>query len=163
MQRYVLFPLAAWLMLATSGLAQYGAPRARMSPQEASAIAEYWINSYFRRAADPREVQQLASEIVKSRSPADALAGLLSSREYVQYSGGTRAGLIHQLIKDVGHHEPSRYEVEETVQAMGRMEPPQIAYEFLRQYPKNWWPGPAATPPRELHHLYDRYGAKHRW
>jgi hypothetical protein len=43
------------------------------------------------------------------------------------------------------------------------MEPPQIAYEFLRQYPKNWWPGPAATPPRELRHLYDRYGAQPRW
>lgn len=139
MQRYILVNIAAWLMFATIVQAQQGAPSVRMGPQEANAIAEYWINSYLRRTADPREVEQWASEIVKSRSPADALAGFLSSREYLQYSGGTRAGLTQ------------------------RMEPPQIAYEFLRQSPKNWWPGPNATPPRELRHLYDHYGAPPRW
>jgi hypothetical protein len=163
MQRSCLFAVAAWLVLATSGVAQHGGHGARTSPEEASAIAEYWINSYFRRAADPREVQHWASEIVKSRSAADALAGFLSSREYLQVAGGSRAGLVHQLIKDVGHHEPSPHEVEDVMRSMGRMDPPQIAYEFLRQYPKNWWPGPAATPPRALRHLYERYGAPPRW
>jgi hypothetical protein len=156
--------MTAWLILAATGFGQYyESPNGRMSTQEASAIAEYWINSYFRRAASPREVRYWASEIVNSRTPANALAGLLSSREYLNYAGGTRVGFVRQLIEDVGHHEPSRYEVEDVLQGTSNLSPAQIAYDFLRRYPNNWWPGPAATPPRELQHLYDYYGARHRW
>lgn len=156
MARTIAFSLACWLTLAACGYGQYyEGPRGRMSPQEAGAIAEYWINSYFRRAAHPREIRSGAEQIIRSPSPAHALASLLSSREYYNYAGGTRTGFVRQLIEDVGHHEPSRYEIEDLLRETAGADPNRIAYVMLRRYPRNWWPGPAATPPRELRHLYD--------
>jgi hypothetical protein len=159
MKRYFILPLLGWLLITSASFGQYyGRSQGRMDPQEATAIAEYWINSYFRRAAHPREVQDWANELMSSRTPAEALAGLLSSREYHNYAGGTQVGFIRQLIEDVGHHEASRYEVEDVLRATAGASPQRIAYDFLRRYPNNWWPGPTATPPRELRYLYDRYG-----
>lgn len=162
MQRYLMLALAGWLLLASSGFGQYyESPYGRMGPQEASAIAEYWINSYFRRAAHPREIRSGAETIMSARTPAHALASLLSSREYYNYAGGTRTGFIRQLIEDVGHHEASRYEVEDLLRETAGLDSHRIALGFLRRYPNNWWPGPTATPPRELRHLYDGQGHRH--
>jgi len=131
---------------------RYG-PAQHMDPREAQEIANYWIESYLRRAATPEEVQAWGDELLRSR-PADVLSNLLASREYYEYAGATQRGFIRQLIADVGHREPSRYEIEGVLQSTAGLSPEDIAHDFLRRYPRNWWPGPAATPPRELQHLY---------
>ena len=162
MLRSTLIVLIAFSTLVSVGFAQtYPAP-ARISPQEASVIADYWIRSYLRRNASPPESRALASQIASS--PAQALAGLLSSREYYSYAGGTPEGFMHQLIEDVGHHRPSPYEVEARLQDTAGLNPQTVAFELLREYPRNWWPGPAATPPRELRYFYSagRPGPRYR-
>lgn len=143
------------LSLSASALAQgyyYGGNR-RIDPQEAAVIANYWIRSYLRRAPHPEEQRYWANQLL-SGPPARALAKLLASEEYYNYAGGTPQGLIRQLIADVGHHEASPYEVQDWLRRMGGLDPRAIAAEFLRENPRNWWPGPAATPPRELRYFY---------
>jgi hypothetical protein len=160
MMRYLALAL---LMAPMAAYGQYYPQR--MDPQEASVIADYWIRSYLRRSASPVEQQRLADQLLSSRTPAHALAALLASRDYYTYAGGTPYDFQRQLIEDVGHYEPSPYEVEARLQGTGGLSPQAIALEFLRQYPKNWWPGPAATPPRELQYFYGygRYGGRPSW
>jgi hypothetical protein len=148
---------------ATAAVPGYAAS-GRMGPEEAQVIADYWIRSYLRRAPDPGEERYWAGQLLQS-PPAHVLSALLSSEEYLGYAGGTRYGLIRQLIADVGHREASAYEIEGRLRQTAGLDSRAIAYEFLRRYPRNWWPGPAATPPRELRHFYHSYGGYHgdRW
>jgi hypothetical protein len=157
MLRPIFASLIAFATLISAAHAQgYYGPR--MSDEEASVIADYWIRAYLRREAAPAQERALAGQILNS--PELALAGLLSSREYYAYAGGTPQGFMRQLIEDVGHRKASPYEVQARLVEMGGLNPQAIALEFLREHPKNWWPGPAATPPRELWYFYrGGYGA----
>ncbi len=157
MRKIILMTLAGLFL--SSGLASaqfdwgYGPPSQpprRIGPAEARDIARYWIKSYLRRGADPQQVRYWADQLQRARDPADALSALLSSREYMNYAGGSLRGLVRQLILDVGHHEPSRFELEDRLRATAGQSPRDIAYGFLREFPANWWPGPQATPPPEL-------------
>jgi hypothetical protein len=131
----------------------HGRLPARMSRAEAELIAQYWIQSYLRRPANPDEARYWADRLQTS-PPADALSALLASREYRDYAGGTARGLMRQLIADVGHHEATRFEIDERLRASAGRSAREIALRFLAEYPGNWWPGPAATPPRELEFFY---------
>jgi hypothetical protein len=164
MFRHVILPAVILLTLTASAVAQHGP--GRMSPQEASVIADYWIRSYLRRSAAPGEVQQVAGQLVNGPSPAHALAGLLSSREYYSYAGGNPGDFVRQLIEDVGHREASPYEVDARYRQTAGGSTFAIAFDFLRENPRNWWPGPAATPPRDLWYFYrngggDRFGQRY--
>ncbi len=139
------------LAVPANAQAQYGGPR--MSSQEARVIADYWVRSYLRRAPTPIEEQQLQSQLLRS-PPGHVLAGLLTSDEYFRKSGGDQPSWLGQLFADVGHREPSRYEIDARLQRTDNYSPRAIASEFLHEHPKNWWPGPAATPPRELQYFY---------
>jgi hypothetical protein len=159
----LIFPiLTAFLLLSTPGQAQpvgtFGrhdlGPPVRMNWQEASAIANYWIRSYLRRPAKPDEVRYWADRLVNGRSPAEPLSALLSDREYYTYAGGSPQGFLRQLIADVGHHEAGASEIRYRLDTTRGLHPRDIALGFLREFPANWWPGPLATPPRELQHLY---------
>jgi hypothetical protein len=125
-----------------------------MSQQEASEIANYWIHSYLRRRARPDEVRYWSEQLINARSPAETLTALLSSREYYEYAGGSPQGYLRQLIADVGHREARAWEIRDRLINTQRLSPRDIAWGFLREFPANWWPGPDATPPRELQHLY---------
>jgi hypothetical protein len=162
MFRYLISVPLICAVLASGAAAQYYSSPGRMSPDEAQVIADYWIRSYLRRSARPDEVQALASQLAGYRAPAEVLAGLLASRDYYHYASGTPHGYIHQLTEDVGHYRPSPYEVENRLRHSGHLSRQMIAYDFLRDYPKNWWPGPAATPPRELRYFYG-YGGGYDW
>jgi hypothetical protein len=139
--------------LAGSALAQGYVNGPRMATEEASLIADYWVRSYLRRAPGPDEHQYWTNQLL-STSPARVLSALLAGEEYYNYAGGTPHGLMRQLIADVGHRQASPYEVEGRLRRMGGLSPQALAYEFLREHPRNWWPGPAATPPRELQYFY---------
>ena len=128
----------------------YDRPPRGMSQQEAADIAHYWVKSYLRRRASPDEVRYWADQLRNARSPADALSALLGGREYYDYSGGTPEGLVAQLIRDVGHHEPRREEVLDYLRRTRGVRGRDLAYRFLRENPANWWPGPEATPPPEF-------------
>jgi hypothetical protein len=137
-----------------------------MRSQEATAIAEYWIHSYLRRYPEHREIGHWAGQLMRRPAP-HVLASLLASDEYYNYAGGTQHGFARQLIEDVGHHQPSRYELEDLLRASAGASRQQVAFSMLRRFPRNWWPGPAATPPKELQHLYGpnhgRHNAYYGW
>ncbi len=162
MIRIIVLPIltAALVLVATAHAQQspaygpYGASPARMGRQEADAIANYWIRSYLRRAATPREVRDWGDRLVSAASPAEVLSVLIAGREYYEYAGGTPEGFIRQLIADVGHHDPGAREIRDRLAATRGLSPREIARRFLREYPANWWPGPEATPPRELQGFY---------
>lgn len=155
--------VALLFVLADRAPAQYApgnyySRSAGMAPAEAAAVAEYWVHSYFRRFPDRREVSYWSERLTRQQ-PAQVLAELLGSDEYYDYAGGTPRGYARQLIADVGHHEASRYELEDLVYSARGANRQQLAFSMLRRYPGNWWPGPAARPPKELAHLYGRnYG-----
>src|SRR5688572_9708942 len=108
MLRHLTYALLTCMLIASSGSAQ--TPPGRMSPQEANVIADYWIRSYLRRSATPAEQQRLGEQLLNARSPAHVLSGLLASRDYYAYAGGTPYDFIRQLTEDVCHHRPSAYE-----------------------------------------------------
>jgi hypothetical protein len=153
MLRSIFLAFVVCSMLVSTGFAQGYLTPGRMNPQEASVIADYWIRSYLRRNATPGEERALANQLMNS-SPAHALSSLLASREYYAYAGGTPQGLIRQLIEDVGHRQASPYEIDARLRDTGGLNPQAIALDFLRENPRNWWPGPTATPPRELWYFY---------
>jgi len=130
--------------------------------REAAEIANYWVQSYLRHPPDAGEVRFWAERLIESQQPRSVLAALLAGPEYYGYAGGTRYGYIHQLLLDVGHREPSRREIEGLARATAGSSLAEIADNFLRQYPANWWPGPAATPPRELEPFYERFRETYR-
>lgn len=134
-----------------------------MSRGEAERIAAYWVESYLRRRPGREEVRYWGDQLRRARTPADALAAFLSRPEYYDYAGSSRHGFIAQLIRDVGHHEPSPYEVRDWLYRTAGSSRAGVAYRFLREYPANWWPGPQATPPRELEDIYGYPPPYDRW
>lgn len=165
--RSFLLPAMAGLLTAT-GLALAQPPRydadrpvpphaPRMNRQEAAEIAAYWVRSYLGRQPSGEEVRYWADRLASARTPADTLAAFLASRDYYDKAGGSRSGYLYHLIRDVGHHEPSREEVRDWMQRTRHLERGAIAHHFLRENPANWWPGPEATPPRELQRFYGGY------
>jgi hypothetical protein len=118
-------------------------------------LARYWYKSYFRRPAYPQEVARVSAQLRAGERPAVVLARLLGGREYFDYSGGTREGLLTQLILDVGHHKPVPGEVNAALRRTRFMAPRDVAYSFLLEYPQNWVPGLPGRPPRDFEGDYD--------
>lgn len=158
MRRYLCLTIIGLIAFPGSALTRpsrsFGPTTRGMSPSEASEIANYWVRSYLRRDADTEEVKSWAQQLLNSRSPANVLSAFLGGHEYYHYAGGTPNGYIRKLIEDVGHRKASPYEIRDRLQTTAGGNPRDIAYRFLMEHPANWWPGPAATPPPELEHLY---------
>jgi hypothetical protein len=104
-------------------------------------LAQSWYGWYLRRAPAQEEWVPLARELHNGRPPAELLSGLLAGQEYWNYSGGTRAGFLTQLILDVGHHQPTLPELNDWMRRTQFASRTDIAYSFLLQYPQNWVPG----------------------
>ncbi len=149
--RYLLvFSLLGGVATAPAGQAQ---PPPRFD--DAAQLVRYWFRSYYRRPAGPDEVRRIGDQLRRGDPPSYVLAGILASREYGTYAGGTSAGFITQLILDVGHRPATGREVSEHVGRLRRESRREVAEWFLRQYPKNWAPGlPASRPHR--HDYWDR-------
>jgi uncharacterized protein (TIGR03067 family) len=124
-----------------------------MSGPEAQLIAQYWVRSYLRRPARADEVRYWADQLLR-RPAGETLSALLANQEYYDYAGGTPGAYIRQLIEDVGHHHATRFEIQDRLRTTADLRPRGIAGRFLAEYPGNWWPGPAATPPLELERFY---------
>jgi hypothetical protein len=126
-----------------------GLPSGRFDRGREERLVAYWVRSYFRRHADPEDVEHFAGQLRRGRPPEEVLAGLLASREYYEYSGGTWRGFIKQLLLDVGHHEPSAEEVGHHVHRTRGQDPAEVAHRFLMKYPQNWVPGRPGRAPRD--------------
>src|SRR5262249_44721391 len=145
------------LTLTGPALAQPWRQPLRMSGPEATAIADYWIQSYLRRSPTADEIRYWADQL--ERYPAiNGLRALLSSQEYYDLAGGPPPSYIARLLEDVGHRSATRFEVQDWLRRTRGMPPRDIALLFLREFPANWWPGPEATPPPELERFYGRPG-----
>jgi hypothetical protein len=152
MRRLLLHAVIGVLAMTTAAVAQPDYPpryhpperRASDSPED---LARYWVKSYLRRPAAREDIERLAGRLRNGDSPADVLSRLLGGREYYEYAGGTPAALVHQLLLDVGHHDPSSDEVRQTLRRVGSLSPREMADSFLQQYPQNWVPGLPGSPP----------------
>jgi hypothetical protein len=152
MRRLLLPAVLGVLTLTTASVAQPDYPPRYYPPERRRSdspedLARYWVKSYLRRPAEREDIERLASRLRNGDSPEDVLARLLGGREYYEYAGGTQAGLVHQLLLDVGHRDPSSDEVRDTLRRMGRLSPRDMADAFLQKYPQNWVPGLPGSPP----------------
>jgi hypothetical protein len=164
MQKLMLAALLGVLVVAVPSQAQsyrgyfpprrYEPPPPTVRQDEADRLVRYWYDSYLRRPAYGQAVRVMAESLRRRQPPLEVLAALLGGVEYYDYSGGTPAGFINQLILDVGHHHPTGQELSDHLRRLRHESRREVARWFLREYPQNWVPGLPGSPPPD--YGYDR-------
>jgi len=131
MKRFI-FPVLVVLLLARPALAQH-------SQEEARRIASGWYERFLGRApdaaipgwADQIEQQWLARAVYPV---ANVLSQLLASPEYYQKSGGTPAGFVNHLHRDLTGRPASEPEIRYWANRLYREPRANVALAMLQRY-----------------------------
>jgi hypothetical protein len=145
MGRNVALVLPAVLAFASLAPAQYDYYYPSAAPRDGRLLVQSWYEHYLGRAPDPGALVWIHS-LQSGRSPEQVLSTILSSQEYLNRAGGTRAGFLRQLYLDITGRPPTE---QEFGYWMGRMRfdsRRDVAYQVLTFFGQNWSGGRGPAP-----------------
>jgi len=145
------FPVLVLLVVAVPTPAQLGG-------RDANALVDAWFKRYLNRDRD-RYSQAFVDALQSGADPNQALAGILASAEYQRNAGGTPAGLIRRLYRDLAGRAPTDRELGYWEAELYRSPPSDVAYALLTRYPQHW---DDSAPPWKDQYEYRRPGWRHR-
>jgi hypothetical protein len=96
-----------------------------------------WYEQYLGRQMDPY-AGSWVDALRSGQDPNQVLSGILGSDEYYRRTGGTPAGFVHHLYRDVTGRSPSPGEVRHWVNQVYYRPRAEIAYAILSRHGQDW-------------------------
>jgi len=155
MIRTFTFALTATVAFTTTAPAQYYHPSS--APGDPQTMVNSWYQRYLHRPADAGAAGWVQS-LRTGHSPEEILSSILSSQEYYQDAGGSRAAYIQRLFTDLVGRPPAGPEITYWAGRMRFDSRKDVAYQLLIRHPQDWsinaGEAPAA-PARPRSYYYD--------